>query len=379
MYCCSNCFSQQDFKTYIEKAGQISDCSYCDSKNVKCIYTQNMYEIFKDIFESYVRIEVKFDELYKKKSNYKQKSCSLLLLMQNDWNIFEFSHVSELLAARIISDITSTNPNIYITPEEVLSNTWVKVTDKYYGYFTIDSWNNFCSFIKHNYRYIHESTDMIEFEPLKIFNRNVFEYVENYIKKGTLLYRARDGYVFDKKSKTITAYPKSKMGVPNDQIISTGRANPPGINYLYAADDVDTTAAEIRSYKSAIISIATIQVTSDLNIVDLTNIHDFRTPLLSHLFNLNDDKMIIDILKAFADDMSKPVNPKSSDVEYIPTQYICELIKLEGFDGLKFKSSLGIGNNVVLFNTKKVKIKDVELYKVKHIEYNCKKYYSDIR
>jgi hypothetical protein len=48
--------------------------------------------------------------------------------------------------------------------------------------------------------------------------------------------------------------------------------------------------------------------------------------------------------------LSKPVLPHKKDLEYLPTQYLCELIKDTNFDGIAFKSSLGKGDNYVIFN-----------------------------
>lgn len=58
-----------------------------------------------------------------------------------------------------------------------------------------------------------------------------------------------------------------------------------------------------------------------------------------------------------------------SEIDYIPTQYICELIKVKGFDGIKFKSSLGKGNHILLFTSKNVRIQKVKLARVKDIIY----------
>ena len=48
-------------------------------------------------------------------------------------------------------------------------------------------------------------------------------------------------------------------------------------------------------------------------------------------------------------DLSKPMRRYDSELDYIPTQFICEFIKIyTGVQGIKFRSSLHtLGNNIV--------------------------------
>ena len=48
--------------------------------------------------------------------------------------------------------------------------------------------------------------------------------------------------------------------------------------------------------------------------------------------------------------LSKPVLPREADLEYLPSQYLCEFVKHVGFQGITFKSSLSNGDNYALFN-----------------------------
>lgn len=55
-----------------------------------------------------------------------------------------------------------------------------------------------------------------------------------------------------------------------------------------------------------------------------------------------------------------------SEIEYIPTQFICEFIKVfTGASGIRFSSSLHpTGKNVVLFDQKMMQCKSVVLKRV---------------
>jgi hypothetical protein len=57
------------------------------------------------------------------------------------------------------------------------------------------------------------------------------------------------------------------------------------------------------------------------------------------------------ILDAISRDLSKPLLRYDSELEYVPTQMICEYCKTMGADGISFESSLyESGKNYVLFN-----------------------------
>jgi len=79
--------------------------------------------------------------------------------------------------------------------------------------------------------------------------------------------------------------------------------------------------------------------------------------------------------KKISADLSKPHRRYDSELEYIPTQFICEFIKhLTGADGIKFSSSLDSekGNNIVLFATDKVKCISVEGIRINQVKINSK-------
>jgi len=65
-------------------------------------------------------------------------------------------------------------------------------------------------------------------------------------------------------------------------------------------------------------------------------------------------------------DLSKPMRRYDTEIEYIPTQFICEFIKIfTGASGIRFTSSLHPeGNNVVIFDQDKMECTKVMLKKV---------------
>ena len=77
------------------------------------------------------------------------------------------------------------------------------------------------------------------------------------------------------------------------------------------------------------------------------------------------------LLKRFISiDLSKPIRRYDSEIEYIPTQFICEYIRyISDADGILFNSSLhNGGKNIVLFNQDKVECVKVDMYRVSEVD-----------
>ena len=98
------------------------------------------------------------------------------------------------------------------------------------------------------------------------------------------------------------------------------RASPKNISYLYTAEDVKTAIMEVRPHRGQYVSVAAVRV---------------KRPLTVYNFCIQDNEIYADLVsKAFS-------NPNfGNDLDYVPTQYICEYIKKMGCDGVRFQSSL---------------------------------------
>jgi hypothetical protein len=67
------------------------------------------------------------------------------------------------------------------------------------------------------------------------------------------------------------------------------------------------------------------------------------------------------------EELSRPVVPRSAPVEYLPSQYLCEFIKHCGFDGVVYRSSVGPGVNVALFDANRARVGCVTPYQVDRV------------
>ena len=167
-----------------------------------------------------------------------------------------------------------------------------------------------------------------------------------HVTVESVIFRARLGCVTE-GFKPPAALPPEKMGAPPAEMAKRGRANPAGIAYLYVAEQEETAVAEIRPYVGAKVSIARAIPKDALKLADLTKVHCIPSPF--GLTDLADRIRRNALLNILNEELARPVNPDESEVEYVPTQYLAEVILNAGFDGIRFKSAVSPGGTNVVF------------------------------
>ena len=136
--------------------------------------------------------------------------------------------------------------------------------------------------------------------------------------------------------------------------------NTEGISYLYLAGDLETTLYEVRASLFDYVSVGTFKLDDNIKVVNLSEkTYDiFRQAELETL-----DELIF--IRKLEEELSKPRRRSDSELDYLPTQYLSELIKSMGYDGIEFKSSLNKkGLNLVIFNPEKFRCIEVKLYDI---------------
>ncbi|MFC1924048.1 RES family NAD+ phosphorylase [Chloroflexota bacterium] len=159
--------------------------------------------------------------------------------------------------------------------------------------------------------------------------------------------------------------PERMKPLPNMSV--EGRANPKGISYLYLATDKETAMAEVRPWLSSLISVGQFRTMQDLIVIDCST----NNKNISFHFNEpspEERKLAVwsDIDRAF----SMPINPADNTADYISTQIIAELFKNDGADGIIYRSALGDGSNVVLFDLEAAQQVNCFLYEVKGLSFD---------
>ena len=333
MNVCANCFNDEEIKQFIVTSSTtIADCDCCGQRS-KIVDLSELSDFF-----------IEFLGLFVKDDN----GCNLVQLTQKDWNIFS----SDICARTILSTIISSehldfsiNDNVSYSPE--IQNCF-------------SVWEKLKSEVQEKKRDISD---------LGSFNWEVYITSNTQIKRGTLLYRARITPDGRKKLKT------KEMGCPPKERATAGRANPLGIPYLYLCNKIETTYYEVRAVYLDRISVGKFTILRDLNIVDFSNkINLFYTYSDSEsnisLADIVKRKILFDKISS---DLSKPLRRFDTEIEYVPTQLICEYCKQNGADGIRFNSSLHQGGtNVVLFNSSDAECRSVLSREIKNVKIESK-------
>lgn len=148
--------------------------------------------------------------------------------------------------------------------------------------------------------------------------------------KGNKFYRAR----INALEKKYECFPLKQMGAPPAHEASHGRVNPVGIPYLYLASNIDTAVSEVRPWIGCKITVAEFALKKGISVVNFSN-KVSRNALKDEQCEVKEGIWRDWISYLF----SMPFDPRD-DIAYIPTQYISERFKKEGFDGIIYDSAL---------------------------------------
>lgn len=206
-------------------------------------------------------------------------------------------------------------------------------------------------------------------EECEKFCNNLIKYSKLFkthnFDDGMSFYRARIND-FDDAHNQSNYFSLEQMGAPPAKHAKNGRLNPQGISCLYLADDINTSIAEVRPWVECKITVAEFVLRKDINVINLSD-----KVFLKDLRKIDSEKyegaeftwkQLISWM------FSVPFDPRD-DTAYVPTQFIAERIKKEGFDGILYDSALSPGYNLVLFD--ETNVEGVKLFysTVRNISY----------
>jgi hypothetical protein len=322
MLICANCFNDKLLQTYINsKYIQIGECTLCNKPNVKLIEAEILSDFFIQLFDLYDVSNI-------------EESLYLHQRLQSDWKLF--NNLSDDQSKELLREIIH-SPSL----DEYLENKWILK-----GEINIkEEWDSFSEEIKHQNRFFPKSPfDIDTISGIKLIPfRQICSLLENKLKAPQTFYRSRI-------NKPDMNWTNSDLKKPFKEFVTGGRANPRGIPYLYLADDKKTAIAEVRPAKGQYVTVGFFKLNVDLNIVHFRQISPFEYIIDKAMENIEVLSRFNKIFKLMNDKLSEPIDPLKTDLEYLPTQYICEKIKSFGYDGVGFQSAMAKGINYAIFN-----------------------------
>lgn len=348
MEVCNGCFNDKEIKSFIEvTSSTIGKCDCC-GKEANLIDLSELQEFFTNFFSIF-----KYDE---------SNGSALIDVIQEDWNIFSSHDNGNIILNDFDNSIIDLTIQLGLVYSDVPVNSKIKVSYIEEIQESVNYWEELKSDLKHKRRFLTNLGNLEEYGWDAAF------YVFSTIDSNTTLYRSRIN-----QDDSMQPYPIEEMSSPHKTKSSAGRANPQGIPYLYLSRDLKTTLYESRATFLDYVSIGEFKFGDDYSfeVVDFTK---EESP-----FNNTDDIIKFAknkfIRKVVSRDLSKPLRRYDSDLEYIPTQFICEYIRFFANPaiGIQFSSSLEKdGVNIVLFDDSKIKCMDVSVHQISKIEIDSK-------
>lgn len=241
-----------------------------------------------------------------------------------------------------------------------------------------DSYREFHNSVHTKFRYILDDES-------KNFLNSILETCQDrttVLKKDSILWRAQNGHDWRPLSQQdpdnnedfyatdlVCPFPFERMK-PLINSASEGRANAKGIPCLYVATDKETAMSEVRPWLGSIMSVGQFKLQKDLNIVVF---HDDNSGIKNkaHFYfsEPSDAEKISSVW--FHIDKAFSIPTKTSDLrsDYAPTQIISEFLKSKGYDGIAYRSSLGSGYNIALFDLGSANIVNCFTYEASKINF----------
>jgi hypothetical protein len=213
------------------------------------------------------------------------------------------------------------------------------------------------------------SDGFIDFEPppLEWFLSCVVEAILE-IPETQTMYRAQ---IWDKNIEQVH-FSRERMKAPPCDKTRSGRSNRASQRTLYCSDDISTCITEVRPFKGSGIAVSQIILQRPARIIDFFDPRWITAPLL-----VEDIEWVVQtrkIIQHIEYLFSIPANHYDPEMYYRPTQALCDSLRSSGYDGIKYRSSLGSGANFAFFDPDIGLPEDPKYYWIEDISIK----YSDI-
>jgi hypothetical protein len=330
MKVCSKCFSDEELIGFIESLDIIDTCAICKRNKETVISLNELQDFFQELVD-----------------NFEPDTTGIPFknLIQGNWSLFAnhkaASSILNYILPKLKTEILSAEYEVsYIN--DILDN--------------IFHWETLKEELKWEKRFLTDIVHLTE-----DLGWDGFFNTQYQLTNEVSLYRARVHHAGEQK-----AYEKDDMSCPPREKVEGGRANAFGVPSLYLSDNKETVLYEVRASYLDELTIGVFKLKNDksIKIVDFTE----DTPLFQPE-RINETIKGKLLREKISSDLSKPMRRYDSEIEYIPTQFICEFIKVfTGAKGIRFQSSLHItGKNIVIFDQNLMNCIDSSLVKVNNV------------
>jgi hypothetical protein len=324
MGCCGKCIGDRHLTKEVipRRTTGVGTCTYCGTQGQPLVEP----ELLRDEFELLMSIYSPHPE-----------GRPLLYWLRQDWAMLDEATIATPRANQLLGDI--------LEEPEILQNAFVPSqlcqTDN------LERWHEFRKELMYSNRFFPKAA--LDLDRLSALLPHLLVQMDEV---STEWYRAR-------LQRSQLPHPPEQMGAPPKEQAPHGRANPAGIPYLYLASIAKTAIAETRPHTGECATVAKFAVAGDLKIVDLRDPRRSVSP-----FILGDESEVaflrgdVGYLDQLGEELTRPVLPHAAAIDYLPSQYLCEFVKNCGYHGVIYRSSVGDGTNLALFDPARAAISD---------------------
>lgn len=355
-FACKNCFRDKNLIEWIEKDGRIDDCSWCGSTSVKGLPLSSLGEKFREIIS-----------IYEEGTGFNGDSIGYLI--QEDWEVF-----SDLITEPCnnqLNDFTVAILRAGIDPKNDVDLPDFNASFYRRRSWIEEDWGNSVEKLFDRPLHSHQKVKTTEssrsgewqLPPKTDVLKYVFEELAEKHSSGKIYYRAR----IHKNRNRVERFLPGELGAPDPKHATAGRGNYKGQPVLYLASDDKTAISEVRPWKDSAVAVGCAHLLKDINVINLTNYGIPKSPFFEQ--DLYWKIWISALFYRLAEELSRPVMPHEEETFYKPTQHLCERIKKSEYDGVIYPSGLGPGNNIILFDTKIVKVKSISYVRIDDINF----------
>ncbi len=111
----------------------------------------------------------------------------------------------------------------------------------------------------------------------------------------------------------------------------------------------------MKPHLNAFVSSAAFVPAKTLRIADLTRVVQVQSQFGHD--DIAKEIMRCDLLRCLNEELSEPIHPERDAIDYVPCQYVVEVIRDNGFDGVRYRSAMRTGGfNMVFFRPEDLKI-----------------------
>jgi RES domain-containing protein len=349
---CWKCFDDDYLGAQIRSTGEVDECALCRNSRRRTFGIDALREIFTPVVELYEDV-VEFMPLEILKEGGHE---TLPERFVDDWGIFDSEESAREFFELCSSDAYDPDSDGF---DPFATDRAVGVGELFFrgdyeaSQRLIAVWARLKTEIVSKNRFFAGGTVVQDLW-------QAISFAETTIRRSTILYRARscEGDV---------PRLKKEMGAPPNGTATGGRANPAGIPYLYLASTAETAASELRPHVHDALSLGSFRLKRDLRVIDLRGGNVRIGSPFRWGDRLRSVVRIAKFLGYMSQELSRPVSRKD-ELEYLPTQYLCELIKTQGFDGVVYESGVCDGYNVAIFEPSNARCAETKQMRVTKVQ-----------